>query len=389
MKKNSINTFLIIRGIALVIDQTMAFALPLLVYQNSKSISLSGIAYLVDRLIRVLALPWFGSIADRDTSSISLVLNDIIKILLSLLLIIQNSSLFLIFITPLFSLLSAMANVILQAKISSHNIGGETFILQRNMQIWERASEILSPVIAGSLLGFGGINLFIIIICFIWLLTAIITFYIRSISFTRYSNNIISFKNYSYGFLFIFKKNILRNLLYISWSINLLDGILTAILPALFLGKFSISTSGMGKYISLGAISSIFFLVIIGKFIKNDDIFKLLRVSSIFLVISILVTLISKNFYFVIISFIFYSIFRSWTSFSIRTIRTKVVPSESQGKVIGAFMAASWTSLPLAGLFVSVFGQSYLINCNIIIIGLICLLIQFKAIYILNKLLLK
>ena len=65
MNNLTIQRLFVARFLAALADQIMLFAVPVIVYSQTKSVALSGLAFFIEWLPRVISLPLAGSLSDR------------------------------------------------------------------------------------------------------------------------------------------------------------------------------------------------------------------------------------------------------------------------------------------------------------------------------------
>jgi len=76
--------FFIARFSATLGDQVLLFAVPLIIYSETKSIRLAGLAFFIEWTPRVLSLPIAGTLSDRFGSKIVYLMADCIRAVVAL-----------------------------------------------------------------------------------------------------------------------------------------------------------------------------------------------------------------------------------------------------------------------------------------------------------------
>ena len=364
MNSSVFNHLLVYRFFAAFADQLMLFAVPVIIYMQTKSVVMSGIAFFIEWTPRILSLPLAGSLSDRFGSKSVYLFADAMRAVACVLVFIAIVHFNLDYFVALSLFMASSAFLYAQSYISLEalipKLADKASLpkLQSRLQAIEQGSMISAPVV-GALIIANAEPINIVIIAGILYFSAFIGISLIHIPEAKMSvrkNN----KKVIVGILRDFRKawqifRIRENLLFLtilSISINLVFGIGLATGAALTTGHFSRTASDFGLLQSITGLLMLLSLLAVPMMLKRVNLFSLGIVSYIVVAVCAFIIGVSNNFY--VYAFCYACIFAlgSWFNIYIRSERALWIPKVHLGKTIGMIVFLNQLTLPVSGLIV-------------------------------------
>ncbi|MDQ0943891.1 MFS transporter [Streptomyces sp. V1I1] len=351
--------------LGVVAEQMVLFAIPLLIFQDTKEVSALGLAYAIEWLPALLAYPFAGLLADRDggarlfsvvTAGRAVVLGGALIGCLA-----APSLLTPILMTaaPLLSLFMAPARMSVEKVVPQLAKGTEVAKMQGLVQSMEVSAMAIGPALA--LLGLAVIDK-------TWLLGAAAVIFaaaaacwlplprgLRTSSKGGAAQIVVELR---LGWTLLVRSRPLVLLASLNFSINLVFAVVLAANAALVTGVFHAPESSFALLnICIGVLGIVNLLVI--PFLLRHVNVRILGIFGLALLCSCLLLigfassmlLYAPAFVAAMLGVTYFNVFN-------RTQRIKVLPEEHLGKVMGPFYLLNMMSMPIAGLLLAGSGNN-------------------------------
>ncbi|MFE2578640.1 MFS transporter [Streptomyces sp. NPDC059378] len=351
--------------LGVVAEQMVMFAVPLLIFQDTKEVSALGLAYAIEWLPALLAYPFAGLLADRDggarlfsvvTAGRAVVLGGALVGCLA-----APSLLTPILMTaaPLLSLLMAPVRMSVEKVVPQLAKGTEVARIQGLVQSMEVSAMAVGPALA--MLGVAFIDK-------VWLLGAAgAVFAVAALCWLPLPRGLRAPGNggaaeivaeLRLGWSLLMRSRPLVLLASLNFSINLVFAVVLAANAALVTGVFHAPESSFALLnICIGVLGIVNLLVIpfLLRYVNVRvlGIFGLALLCACLLLIGFAssIVLYASAFVAAMVGVTYFNVFN-------RTQRIKVLPEEHLGKVMGPFYLLNMLAMPIAGLLVAGSGSS-------------------------------
>jgi len=353
---------LLIRFFELSADYVKTFAIPLLVFTLSNSISLSGLAFFLELLPRTFLSPIMGGLADRFNLRRQLLFIDCARAALALaLLIFFTHNLYWIFIfsgmISLFSGYSFVAIETLSGKALSHE---KYSSYQARFQMIEPMSRVIGPALGAFLLNWLTLKQLILIVLVLYLISLTLRFtglYENQKSLVLKKLN--PFQDLMTGFKITFNNKTILSLTLCGMSINFLFGILQSTMPALVTKSFILPN----KYFALPSImaggAAFLGIFIVPELNKRLSVNFVGKTGLLMVFFSLFLLSNTISFYLFCIGYSALVLGMSLYTVFFRSKRLEEVPKEDYGKVVGVSVFLLFLALPLSGIITYAVGNIF------------------------------
>ncbi|MET9390973.1 MFS transporter [Streptomyces sp. NPDC006624] len=351
--------------LGVVAEQMVMFAVPLLIFQDTKDVSALGLAYAIEWLPALLAYPFAGLLADRDggarlfsivTAGRAVVLGGALIGCLA-----APSLLTPILMTaaPLLSLLMAPVRMSVEKVVPQLAKGTEVAKIQGLVQSMEVSAMAVGPALA--MLGVAFIDK-------VWLLgAAAAVFAIAAVCWLPLPRGLRTpssggaaeiVAELRLGWSLLVRSRPLVLLASLNFSINLVFAVVLAANAALVTGVFGAPESSFALLnICIGVLGIVNLLVIpfLLRYVdvRTLGIFGLALLCSCLLLIGFASSMVlyAPAFVAAMVGVTYFNVFN-------RTQRIKVLPQEHLGKVMGPFYLLNMLAMPIAGILVAGSGSN-------------------------------
>lgn len=351
---------LAVRFSELSADYLKVFVIPLLIFDVTRSISLSGLAFFVELLPRALFAPFLGYFADNFNIKSQLLTVDLIRATL-MTIIFLSKTIYIIFIFSGFvSLFSGYSFV------GTETLAGRTFfnkeysLYQSRFQMIDPIARVMGPAIGATLLNWFSLKhiiLFVIIFYFV-------SFALRFIALQKYqyignkTESLLFFKSLIKGWKITFNNKLVLFLTIIGMCLNYLFGTLQSIMPALIKGSYSLADKYFSIPAMIAGVTALTGFYMVPALCKRYDIVVLGKLGICLSLFSIIIMVI-HNFYIFCLGYALLVLGSAMYTVFFRTRRVEAVRREEYGSMVGVSIFLLFISLPLAGLTTYFLGKVY------------------------------
>ena len=364
MNNLTIQRLFVARFLAALADQIMLFAVPVIVYSQTKSVALSGLAFFIEWLPRVISLPLAGSLSDRLGSRRIYLGADAIRAFSCLI----AFGLIYLFHTGYFVTLTifmaisaffyAQSYISLESLIPKIVSAQELPKAQSKLQAMEQSAMIFGPALGATMLTIYEPLYVLLLVGSLYSLafSGVLLLKIpnsalakreRGKLITQLSSDMIK----AWRIIRIRPNLILLTLL--SISINLIFGVALATAAAITTGYFERSTTEFGMLQTITGIFTITCLLAVPLLLRRTTPFHLGIFAYIAVVLCGLIISGSNNYWLYLICYMAILGIGGWFNIFIRTERILWIPKRHLGKTIGLIVFFNQLTLPLSGLMVS------------------------------------
>lgn len=330
-------------------------ALPLIVYDITKSGSLMAVTFVVEFIPHIIFSLFGGALADRMSKKKILLIGDItsllsvVFILVTFLNGVQNIYILLI---ATFILSSASAfyhpsfeSVIPEMLESTELVKGNSLF-----KFIETFTTFIGPSIGGLLIGFLGNIETLFVTMFTFLISAISIILIKK----PYTNGqvdkqISMISSIKEGLKFVMHNKVIMSGTIYMFLINISYGFIEALFVFYLKGEKHYSASLIGYIFSIQTLGSMISLYVVNKF-KYVNRGKFIVYSGMIMCLGMLLLSIGINIYIIILARILIVGSATCMAVSWFTLRQEVVPQQFLGRVISSTRMIAYLSLPISGM---------------------------------------
>ncbi|ABE56746.1 major facilitator superfamily MFS_1 [Shewanella denitrificans OS217] len=359
--------FLIGRFLALTSDQLLLFAIPLIVYRNTGSITQSGLVFFLEWLPRVISLPIAGTLADRFGGRVLFLVSDLVRGISCLLaaFMLLNYNQYSFYILSLLAIVNAFFQA--QSLIAVESLVPRLFEqskliqVQSMLQALMQLSMIFGPIVCGVLVLVMDKSFLLLVAAIVYLLCVCNTFSLgfeQPLKSTDSGKKVSIFEQLRLASNLIYRQPKLKRLTCESMTINLLLGVMLGLASIIAISKFNVTDQTFSLLqLALGAASVVALSFSSQVFSRFDGMKVFL--CSIWLVFGgCLIAAIASEFWVFTLGYSVMIAALAFFNVYMRAERVKLIPADDRGKVIGIMVMFNQLPLPIAGVLIAVFSES-------------------------------
>jgi len=359
-------------------DQFLLFVVPLVVYQTTQSVSLSGLAYAAETLPRVLFYPVCGVLSDRYSPLRLMQLSQIGRAVICVLGLI-GFALFdglgwVVGISAICGLLTTqgfMAREVLLPQIFAR---ARFEKIQSVSQSVNQASIVLGPLLAATLFAISNWQTVVVVAAVLFAIAELSMMIWRHFNQTPIAATdenpswIAPFKT---AFSHLISLPGLKRVIALTASVNLVFGITLATSAAMVTGLHGQSEEHYALLQTVGAAFTIIVLMLVGASRLSVGRIGLISFAGVFL--GGVLTAISPGYWLYMVGFAVVLGFDGMFNIYIRTVRQKIIPARDYGKTTGVIILFNNMTQPIAGLLVGLTGSLAQTSWLILVLSLVML----------------
>lgn len=373
-------------------DQALMFALPLIVYKTTGSVTYVGISYLIEWFPRVLFLPIAGVLTDKFRDRFILLSSDFTKIILCIATFIllahttQGIAVIGGIISAIISLTNSQTLVAAEALIGRMYSEAEFAKKTATLQSFDQLSMIIGPVFAVGLANFLDIKKFLLIAAAFYFVNFVNLYLLlpRNLTSQSYNESINLVKSLHQSWSLLIKYPRLLTFSAFAAANNLVIGLLEAAGVAIVTGTFGKSDSHFSMMALVAGCVGFTSLAVVPVLLKFMQVKMLGRVAFVALCLAGVSTNIAADFWSFVSSYSAVIGTTLLTSIYLRHERVKIVPTEHLGKVVGLMAALGQSSLPVAGLLLATLSNYVTVQQLGLVATLLLALSGFQVFFFLN-----
>jgi len=372
-------------------DQILLFLVPLVIFQLTSDVALSGFAFFVETLPRFIAFPVCGILTDFY-SPYRLLSRSQFARFIAVLLALAGYFFFpgIYWLVSVAAIVGVLTTQGMMAREAILPLVFKEIRFQKvlaHTQLVDQLAMVLGPLIAALVLFFAQWQVVLIFVALLFL-SADLALYIwlKSVRpcWKKLTQDELHIVNSLRCALMNIKK--LPNLLaviYLAFAVNLIVGVLLATSAAIYTGVYAQSETEYAILQMLGAATTIIVLLYIGRATLP---LRVLGVTS-FIVLCVggIITGLSQSAWLYLVGFMMIVGFDKMFNVFLRSLRKQVIPAQDFGKTTGLVVLLNNLSQPLAGLLVALyageFGVQVVVLSVVVVAVLIGVLVLMSCIY--------
>lgn len=344
-----------------VATSTLIFAMPLMIYNATRSLSWSGLAFLIEWLPRLVAIPLAGSLVDTFGSRRMFIVSDggrLAMLTVAIVLVALQPHMWPILlgvgvVNGLLGQLSFVAaehmGVQIPTKKSHHQV--------QSVQVGiDQTVMVMGPMLAGALLFFGNLG----VLAGVGILSMISLFFamrLRLVHTATHAGRLSVLSGFRRGWSIIAASRPLQFVVVGTVAFNFLLAFITVITPATIKGEFGGTDGHVSLLWTVGAIVSIISVYVASRIMKRTGIVVIGTVAGIFASLAILVASMTHTYIVYAICVTLFLAMDGVYAVYIRTARARIVPIEHFGVTVGVIVLFSLIPFPLVGMIVAAIPQ--------------------------------
>jgi hypothetical protein len=396
----TLRKFYVLRGVGMLANQLLQFAVPIVVFQHTGSVAWSGIALFVEWVPRLISLPFAGPLVDHFGVRRVYLVSDLVRCVAALAavaaVIFANKPVAVAVIVALTLVAGACFEQTFIAGEKAVRVLAPPAVMHRAQSVLGAIDQVVmlaAPALGGLLLLIKDIStiavtgvLFAFSLLLVWRLPELSD----DLAVKRREGIQVAelLRCILVGVRRVMGEPILRDIVAITIVINLLFGLILAVTPAFVVDTLQLSSSYVGVLYTTGGLASVVALAATPWLIR---VFGLLRVGTVSALVACAAIgaagLLADSAAFTAFTIVFLVSESVFTVF-IRTVRAHIVPAAEFGVIVSVIVLLNFLSMPLAGLLVAAFswtplplpllylgtGASSLVACFMMLAHLTCLM---------------
>lgn len=338
-------------------DQFLLFVVPLVVYQTTQSVALSGLAYAAETLPRVLFYPVCGVLSDRYSPLRLMQLSQIGRAVICVLGL-GGYALFgglgwVVGISALCGLLTTQGFMAREVMLPQIFANARFEKVQSISQSVNQTSIVTGPLLAASLFALSNWQTVVVVAAVMFVVAELSMMIWRKGNQTPIAATddnpswVAPFKT-AFGHLVYLPG--LKRVIGLTASVNLVFGITLATSAAMVTGLHGQSEEHYALLQTIGAVFTIIVLMMAGASRMSVGMIGLVSFAGVFL--GGVMTALSPDYWLYMIGFAVVLGFDGMFNIYIRTIRQKIIPARDYGKTTGVIILFNNMTQPIAGLLV-------------------------------------
>jgi MFS family permease len=352
---NLFANLILIRFLSLTGDSLIRYALPVYVFTQTGSAAYSGLAYALEWGPRILVLPFLGAMADRLPLRRQLLWLEGIRLCLLVVLARSVPLPAVIVIGSVFSVMNSYSYVLLEGCMSvlfGASRGGK---VQARIQATDSVALIAGPGLAGILLTSYGFVAATVVgsLCLVASVCGIIIFRIPLRAASGVKRPLVSTADLREVVELLKKTPVLLRLMVFTAIINLVEGTIMALIPAVMLSSFGQTPLGVGVLNAAANGGAALALIGLSFVLKRTRLQTLAIWSGVAMVATGLALGVTGSVVVFCAAFVAFMIAQSIFVVHARTERLKHTPMEHIGKIVSVMNSFIMIPLPLSGLLVA------------------------------------
>ncbi|KJE36333.1 MFS transporter [Thalassospira sp. HJ] len=359
-------------------DQFLLFVVPLVVYQTTQSVALSGLAYAAETLPRVLFYPVCGVLSDRYSPLRLMQLSQIGRAVVCVLGLI-GFALFdglgwVVGISAICGLLTTQGFMAREVLLPQIFANARFEKIQSVSQSVNQASIVLGPLLAASLFAISNWQTVVVVAAILFgiaELSMMVWRHFNQTPITATDENpswVVPFKT---AFSHLIHLPGLKRVIALTASVNLVFGITLATSAAMVTGLHGQSEEHYALLQTVGAAFTIVVLMLVGASSLSVGRIGLISFAGVFL--GGVLTAIGPDYWLYMVGFAVVLGFDGMFNIYIRTIRQKIIPARDYGKTTGVIILFNNMTQPIAGLLVGFTGSLAQTSWLILVLSLVML----------------
>jgi DHA3 family macrolide efflux protein-like MFS transporter len=360
-----------------LVERLIVVIMPFIIYSETKNISKSGLAFLIEWLPTFILLPIVSKFSDQMSRLYILKLSLVVRTglcLLSVGFFLYHQWLGLYFVVVMmllmgaFSFLNTQSYAALESSLSrlmnASDIKKSHTLIQANVHI----ALILSPIIAAFFTSSNNyVGLFLLVaVFFLFSMLLYHGVFLQEIK-SKKNGSKGFFKEITYSLKFIWHTPFLRIMVFFNFLLQSFSGLIMTLLPAITLNDFKGTETLYSLIISISGLMTISLVFLFLKFDFQTSI------PTVLLTILLLEIILSfcKNRFMFIVTFGLLSGVVAIFRIHFRTKRSQMIPQTISGSVTGWLVLLGLIGFPFSGALVWLLGE-YLASFNILLLLAMC-----------------
>jgi MFS family permease len=332
---------------------TLAFAVPLMIYHATQSLTWSGLAFFIEWVPRIITLPISSPFVDAlGSRRVFMVTNVLRAVVLGI-----STALVVLFphAWPLLLAIAVVTGVLAQCSfVAAEHLG--VHITEKSVQKTQsiqvgidQAVQVLGPVLGGMLFWFGQR----IVLAGVGALASIAAGWAYSLSATTThtpqarQSVLAGFKT---GWRGIMTNQSLRMVVAGTAAFNVLLGIILASTPALTAQRYGSTEQDVSLLWACGALAAICAVFLLNTLGKRINLAVLSLWAGLLAIVAAIAAALAPSFVMYTAAIALFMAMDGMYAVFIRTARAHIVPSAEYGVTVGVIVLLSVIPFPLAGL---------------------------------------
>jgi MFS family permease len=347
-------------------NQLLLVAVPLLVFKLTGSISLAGIAFVVEWLPRLVALPLAGSLVDRFGGRPIYLAADFARALacglafIAVTVLPEHAYLTLVVLGAVVGVCYEQGFIALEATVPRLVPQEQLHEAQSILGILDQAALLLGPAAAGFLVGFVEIQWLLLVVAVVFLTGAMSMLAVtvrapRAAASAARPSVVAELTTGARTFLGI---RPLRDMVLLTMLINLMVGVVLVEGPGLVTGVFAQPEGFYGLVNTAAGLVALGIVAMIPWLKRRVPLSAVALAAFVVIALCCVVLGAAPSFGPFVVAYVgFFGLVALFTVY-IRAERARVIPAEALGRTIGVIVLLNFALLPAAGLLVAALSEA-------------------------------
>ncbi|MDQ0424641.1 MFS transporter [Cellulomonas iranensis] len=354
-----VRRFIAARSVAILGDQTVTYFVPIAVYGATRSVTTSGVAFLVQWLPRIVSTPLSGAVVDRFPPRAQLVVVDLLRAALLGGAALTGSISALVVASGLATLLNGHSTIAVES-ILGRQVPPDAYPrTQSDFQAAQQLVTVAGPALGGALVAALPTDAGLAVIAAVFVLSGAWT----GAGFRALGRGTVGAGESSVaarlrtGVRTVLTSRATLALVGVTLCVNLVGSLALASLPPIVAGSLGEPDAAVGVLAAAATVLSLGAAVIVGRVTAARPVDVVLPWVLGALAISAVLMVVAHH---VVVMGIGYGLWSAGvTAFAVwmRTWRVRLIPREHLGAGLGVFVSLIMVTAPLAGLVLATVGE--------------------------------
>lgn len=356
----AIKVFPLYRFLSLTADFMIQFAIPIVVYQVTNSVVFSGIAFFLEWLPRILIVPLLGRFVDSYPNAKQFGAIDALRIASLVGASVVSGLPAFIVLLSLFSILNGYAYLVVERTVASLTGGNRSGKTQAKLQAADNLAQVAGPAMAGITITLHGFQAVALVGVALFLMGMILIKTTEMPDIAQHGDAAAKKPHDRYtAFKILLRSPKLLRMTFLTMMINLVEGIMFVLLPAIMLDNYGEMPWGIGLLAGAASAFSALVLYTMSFFLRYVELRSLAILSGAVMTSSAILIGSARELLLFACAFVAFIVGRTVFTVYMRTERIKAIPHEHLGKTISVMISLILLPMPLAGAIAAFLGNYF------------------------------
>ncbi|HTJ66781.1 MAG TPA: MFS transporter [Actinospica sp.] len=357
--RSVLRLFVLARCMSFMADATVAFVVPVLVYQLTHSASMSGLALAVEYTPKIVLVPFLGARSQRFRLRPQFWTVEAVRVALCLALVLAPKVWIIMLLSASVAVAGSHAYLLNESLVAFTFTGRDRTVAQARLQTSDQLSRVVGPAVGAAVFAVVGAHAILLGALVLYATCALVLFWLpASADRPGKAPSKDSKSGVRRGYAIFRASPDLMRLTALLCATNFAAGVMLAIAPATIVQSFHLPTSRFGVVAAVAAFVTAGSMMVVGRRKSKTSVPAhgadpaLGRRALAVCLAALVIIVAAPDFYVFTIGYaIYFAANVAYATYQ-RVERLRHIPQDGVGETIGLMTALFWSSVPLSGLVV-------------------------------------